>query len=60
MELYKQAFGANYPLGMRIPAYFQDQSYRNDTGDDNRTFICLRTGESLAKNLRPSRKSAGQ
>ncbi len=32
MELYKQAFGAEYPLGICIPAYFQDQSYRNDTG----------------------------
>ena len=32
MELYKQAFGEDYPLGIRIPAYFEDQSYRNDTG----------------------------
>ena len=30
--LYKQAFGEDYPLGIRIPDYFEDQSYRNDTG----------------------------
>ncbi len=29
---YKQEFGENYPLGIRIPDYFEDQSYRNDTG----------------------------
>ena len=32
MELYKQEFGEDYPLGIRIPDYFEDQSYRNDTG----------------------------
>lgn len=32
MELYKQEFGEDYPLGIRIPDYFKDQSYRNDTG----------------------------
>lgn len=32
MELYKQAFGKDYQLGIRIPDYFEDQSYRNDSG----------------------------
>ena len=32
MEQYKQAFGEDYPLGIRIPDTFEDQSYRNDTG----------------------------
>ena len=32
MEQYKQAFGEDYPLGIRIPEYFEDQSYRNDAG----------------------------
>ncbi|OED44678.1 hypothetical protein ACH42_06990 [Endozoicomonas sp. (ex Bugula neritina AB1)] len=32
MELYKQVFGEDYSLGIRIPEYFEDQSYRNDTG----------------------------
>lgn len=32
MELYKKAFGEDYRIGIRIPGYFEDQSYRNDTG----------------------------
>ena len=32
MASYKQEFGENYPLGIQIPDYFEDQSYRNDTG----------------------------
>lgn len=32
MASYKQEFGENYPLGIRVPDYFEDQSYRNDTG----------------------------
>ena len=32
MASYKHEFGENYPLGIRIPDYFKDQSYRNDTG----------------------------
>ena len=32
MSHYKQAFGENYVLGINIPDYFEDQSYRNDAG----------------------------
>lgn len=32
MELYKKAFGEDYRIGIRIPGYFEDQSYRHDTG----------------------------
>ena len=29
---YKTAFGQDYELGIRIPGYFQDHSYRHDIG----------------------------
>lgn len=45
MEIYKQAFGADYPLGIRVPVYFEDQSYRNDTGP---SFV-YRQGNKLLK-----------
>ncbi|MBO9497110.1 hypothetical protein J7438_23915 [Thalassotalea sp. G20_0] len=32
MECYQQQFGGDYALGIRIPGYFQDISYRHDTG----------------------------
>ncbi|WP_067581927.1 hypothetical protein [Endozoicomonas ascidiicola] len=32
MKLYQQAFGEDYDLGVRIPEYFEDQSYKNDSG----------------------------
>ncbi len=45
MELYKQAFGIGYSLGIRIPDYFEDQSYKNDTGP---SFVYVR-GNKLLK-----------
>ena len=30
-EVYKKEFGCNFNLGIEIPAYFEDQSYRHDT-----------------------------
>ncbi|WP_257263515.1 hypothetical protein [Endozoicomonas sp. ONNA2] len=32
MACYQQQFGGEYVLGIRIPEYFQDISYRHDTG----------------------------
>ncbi|WBA81494.1 hypothetical protein [Endozoicomonas sp. GU-1] len=32
MACYQQAFGGNYEIGIRMPDYFQDISYRHDTG----------------------------
>ncbi len=32
MECYQQSFGGDYALGIRIPDYFQDISFRHDTG----------------------------
>ena len=32
MEPYQTEFGKDYVLGISIPDYFEDQSYRNDTG----------------------------
>ncbi|WP_422450664.1 hypothetical protein [Endozoicomonas sp. ALB091] len=32
MECYQQQFGGDYALSIRIPGYFQDISYRHDTG----------------------------
>ena len=43
--LYKQEFGDDYPLGIKIPDYFEDQSYRNDTGP---SFV-YRKGDKLLK-----------
>ena len=31
MACYQQQFGGDYALGIRIPEYFQDISYRHDT-----------------------------
>lgn len=45
MTLYKQEFGEGYPLGIRIPDYFKDQSYRNDTGP---SFVYVQ-GDKLLK-----------
>lgn len=44
MASYKQEFGENYPLGIRIPDYFEDQSYRNDTGP---SFVYTKGGKLL-------------
>lgn len=38
MKLYQQAFGEDYDLGIRIPEYFVDQSYKNDSGP---SFVCM-------------------
>ncbi len=32
MDCYQQQFGGDYSLGIRIPSYFLDHSYRHDTG----------------------------
>lgn len=45
MALYKQEFGEDYPLGIQIPDYFKDQSYRNDTGP---SFVYVQ-GDKLLK-----------
>lgn len=48
--LYKQEFGKDYPLGIRIPDYFKDQSFRHDFGP---SFIYEQGCRVFQINVRP-------